>query len=137
LGTKKRLEILIVEDDLIVSRMHKFNLSGFIDQDPQICFNGQEALQHLDEVAENREKILVLLDLNMPGMNGWEFLENCRSKPYAEKLHVVVVTSSSFTDDKQRSGNFDQVKAYYSKPLKREHISEIIQKPEILELIPG
>lgn len=128
---KEELEILIVEDDIIVSRMHKFGLSGFVENELQICSNGREAIEFLDEKAEKREKILILLDLNMPVMNGWEFLDICHSRPYSEKLHVVVVTSSSFKDDKQKALEYDRVKAYYAKPLKREYISEILQQPEI------
>lgn len=128
---KKDLEIVIVEDDVIVSRMHKFSLSGFVEDELQICYNGREAIEYLDERAEEREKILVLLDLNMPVMNGWEFLDLCHSRPYSDKLHVVIVTSSSFNDDKQKALEYEQVKAYYPKPLKREYISEILQQPEI------
>lgn len=131
---KQDLDIVIVEDDQIVSRMHKFSLSGFVQNDLQICANGKEAIDYLDEKAEQRKKILVLLDLNMPIMNGWEFLEKCHSRSYSDKLHVVVVTSSSFIDDKQRALEYDRVKAYYAKPLKREYISEILQQPEISKI---
>lgn len=126
---------MIVEDDLIISRLHKFSLKGYVKGAFRVCSHGKEAIDHLDEIAEEREKILVLLDLNMPVMNGWEFLEICHSRPYWEKLHVVIVTSSSFLDDKQKALNYRQVKAYYSKPLKREYISEIFQQPEISEVV--
>ena len=126
---KKELEILIVEDDLIVSRLHKFSLSGYLDNEPRVCTNGREAIDYLDEVAEQREEVLILLDLNMPVMNGWEFLELCHSRPYSEKLHVVIVTSSSFIDDKKKALEHERVKAYYAKPLKREWILEILRLP--------
>lgn len=130
----KDLEILIIEDDMIVSRMHKFSLSGYVRSTPKICSNGKEAIDRLDDIAEEREKVLILLDLNMPVMNGWEFLEECHSRPYSEKLYVVVVTSSSFIEDKQKALEYERVKAYYSKPMKREYLSEIFQEPEIAVL---
>lgn len=132
--SKKDLEILIVEDDAIVSRMHKFTLNSYVHDDAQICSNGLEAIDHLDKVAEEREKILILLDLNMPVMNGWEFLETCQNRPYSERLHVVVVTSSSYMDDKKKALEYRQVKAFYSKPLRRENLKEIFQQQEISDL---
>lgn len=127
---------MIVEDDLIVSRLHKFNLGGYVKNEPVLLSNGEEAIHHLDKVAAEREKILILLDLNMPVMNGWEFLEICHSRPYVEKLHVVIVTSSSFIDDKEKILIYDRVKTFYSKPLKREKILEIFRHPEISEIVP-
>lgn len=132
LEESKDLEILIIEDDIIISRMHKFSLSGYVSSTPQICSNGKEAIDRLDEIAEEREKILILLDLNMPVMNGWEFLEECHARPYSDKLFVVVVTSSSFIDDKQKALEYERVKAFYSKPMKKEYLCEIFQEPEIV-----
>lgn len=124
----------MVEDDLIVSRMHKFSLGGYVNNDPKVCVNGRDAIDHLDKVANEKEKILIFLDLNMPVMNGWEFLEICHSRVYREKLHVVVITSSSYKDDKEKVLSYEQVKAYYTKPLKREYLNEIFQQPEIAKL---
>lgn len=132
---EKDFEILIVEDDLIVSRLHKFSFSGRVPNNFHLCSNGREAIDHLDDVAEEREKILVLLDLNMPVMNGWEFLEICHTRPYAKKLHVVVVTSSSFLDDKEKALQYERVKSYYRKPLQKECVNRILREPEIAQIV--
>lgn len=128
-------EILIVEDDLIVSRLHKFSLKGALDSEVTIVDNGKEALDYLDDVAEEKQKILVLLDLNMPVMNGWDFLEACHTRPYVERLVVMVVTSSLFSDDNKRAFNYPRVMGYYTKPLKREHIPQILNHPEVAPLL--
>lgn len=131
---KKKLEILIVEDDQIVSRLHKFSLSTCFKGDIKVCDNGREAIDHLDSVADQKDEILVLLDLNMPVMNGWEFLEISLSKHYAGKLHVIVVTSSSIKDDREKALDYYHVKAYYSKPLKKENFTDILKNCGISEI---
>lgn len=128
------LDILIVEDDLVISRLHKFSLKGALENEVQICVNGREALDYLDTVAGKKEKILVLLDLNMPVMNGWDFLDACHSKPYVDRLVVVVVTSSSYREDNLKALNYERVVAYYTKPLRREYIPKILQHPEVAPL---
>ena len=125
------MEVLIVEDDLIVSRLHKFSLKGVLGKDIGILENGREALDHLDEVAEEKQKILILLDLNMPVLDGWDFLELSHSRSYAERLVIVVVTSSLYTEDRKRALKFPRVKGYYSKPLKREDVLQILPHPEV------
>lgn len=131
---KKSLEVLIVEDDLIVSRLHKFSICGALKNEVQICDNGRKAIDYLDKKAFQKDKFLILLDLNMPEMNGWEFLDVCHSKPYCDKLVVVIVTSSSYKEDNQKALGYDRVVGYYTKPLKREYIPEIIEHPEISQL---
>lgn len=130
----KELEVLIVEDDLIVSRLHKFNITGALRNEVQICENGRDAINYLDKKADQKEKFLILLDLNMPKMNGWEFLEVCHRKPYSDKLVVVIVTSSSYKEDNQKALEYNRVVGYYTKPLKREYIPEIMKHPEISRL---
>ena len=128
-------EILIVEDDLIISRLHKFNLKGALDREVYTAENGKAALEYLDDVAEEKQKILVLLDLNMPVMDGWDFLEACHSRSYVDRLVVMVVTSSLFTEDNMRALNYPRVMGYYTKPLKREYIPQILNHPEVAPLL--
>lgn len=130
----KELQILIVEDDKIVSRLHKFSMTQASDNEVQIVGNGREALDYLDEVAGKKDKILVLLDLNMPVMDGWDFLKACHSRPYVNKLVVIIVTSSLFREDKARALKYRRVMAYYPKPLQRNTIPMILQHPEVAPL---
>lgn len=130
----KELEILIVEDDLIVSRLHKFSLKGALDNEVQIVGNGREALDYLDGVAYQKKKILVLLDLNMPVMNGWDFLEACHSRSYVDRLVVMVVTSSLYREDNEKALKYQRVVGYYTKPLRRDSIPQILQHPEVAPL---
>lgn len=133
--TNRKMDVVIVEDDLIVSRLHKFSLSSFLEEEAQICLNGKEAVEYLDHVAPHKERILVLLDLNMPVMNGWEFLETCHARPYKDRLVIVILTSSSYNNDFNKAMSYERVVAYYTKPLKREIIPQILQHPQLAPIV--
>ncbi|MFD2518376.1 response regulator [Salinimicrobium flavum] len=129
-----KAEVLIVEDDLIISRLHKHVIGKLVPEDPKIFLNGREALDYLDEGSGKEKEILVLLDLNMPVMNGWDFLKNCGLRPYSNKIHVVIITSSMFNEDSRKAAQFEQVIGYYVKPLKQEHLLEIMELEQVAHL---
>ena len=70
---------------------------------------------------------IILLDLNMPEINGWEFLDEYQ-KLDIQKSDVYILTSSLDTRDKLKSKEYDVVKGYYDKPLKHHYIAEIIKQ---------
>lgn len=129
------MEMILVEDDLIVTRLHKWHINNFIGITPTDFLNGKEAVNYLDEQARRSKNFLVLLDLNMPVMNGWEFLEICHSRSYVNQIYIVVVTSSSYKLDSERARNYDRVVGYYQKPLTIEKLSEIFNLKEIAQLV--
>ncbi len=96
-----------------------------------MCKNGREAIDYLDSVAGTTDEVLVLLDLNMPEMNGWDFLETCKERPYSEKIRVVVVTSSLFREDQKKAEAYEQVIGYFTKPLNTQNCQEILNLPEV------
>ena len=126
------LEILVVEDDTIVSRLHRFCLEGLVTNEVRTFENGKEAMTYLQESASENKKVLVLLDLNMPVMNGWEFLNFCRAQPCCEQVSVAILTSSSYKEDAERARSYDRVIGYYTKPLNRKKILEILELQEDL-----
>lgn len=69
----------------------------------------------------------ILLDINMPGMNGFEFLE-AATKEFGEdftRAAVIMLTTSVSEKDMDRAKSFSVVRAYVNKPLKREHLEMI------------
>ena len=95
-------------------------------ENPLFFSEGQKALDYLDTEAKTFGNFFILLDLNMPGMNGWEFLEATKNKAYGEKLNVVIVTSSLFKDDLKKADNFPQVIGYFQKSLSVQEFKDII-----------
>lgn len=117
-------ETLIVEDDKVISKIHQLRMNKLTPTNCIICFNGKEALDYLDSRKENKST-LILLDINMPVMDGWEFLDNCHSRAYNFQLVVIIVTSSLFDLERKKAKEYELVKGYYSKPLKPHEFIEI------------
>jgi CheY-like chemotaxis protein len=82
----------------------------------QVAKNGEEALAYLEQAgADNPD--LILLDLNMPKMNGTEFLGHLRKKERWRDIKVFVITTSDEKEDKELTSKLG-VSGYIVKPLK-------------------
>lgn len=81
-------KILIVEDDQILVKMYKtkFELEGY---EVEAAYEGKEGLEKLEQFSPD----LILLDLAMPEMDGFEFLKNLAKKERWEKIPVVILTN--------------------------------------------
>ena len=119
-------EVLIVEDDLVTVRLHKYVVEKTWGTEVHIFSNGREAYDYLEAEANPEKRFLVLLDINMPQMNGWQFLEKVQKKFYASRLTVAIVSSSPTREDFRRAEELDLVKAYFQKPLKMENLREFL-----------
>ncbi len=130
--------------------MKKIKLISIIDDDPITVFGIKKMLDHLNvcdaiitygngklaidaikqmliEKAEVPE--VIFLDINMPIMDGWQFLEEFIELPLDYKIRINIVTSSIDTVDRERWEYFrtrtHHLIDYKNKPLKREEIAEI------------
>ncbi|HEX8212401.1 MAG TPA: response regulator [Longimicrobium sp.] len=113
----KLLNILLVEDDEVdVMNIRRAFKKGNISNPLFVAGNGLEALEMLrgDELPRTRR--LVLLDLNMPRMNGIEFLRELRADPDLSPTPVVVLTTSDAERDKVEAYNL-HVAGYLLKPV--------------------
>ncbi|MCM4159838.1 response regulator [Antarcticibacterium flavum] len=126
----KYLQTIIVDDDQVIGQMQLFMLKKMGIEDPRFFLDGKGILDYLDSEENTGQEFFILLDLNMPGMNGWDFLEAIKDKPYAYKLHIVIVTSSLFRDDIKRSKNYPRVIGYFQKSLSVQEFKEIIALQE-------
>jgi CheY-like chemotaxis protein len=118
MDTDKMLHILLVDDDDVdvmnVKRAFKRNN---IVNPLYVASDGIEALDMLrDKQAIPGERRLILLDLNMPRMNGLEFLRTLRDDPQLRSLTVVVLTTSDDERDKVEAYNLN-VAGYILKPV--------------------
>lgn len=121
-----RFEVLVVDDDKVVTLIHKKNLrSSSIEQSPVLCSNGKEALTFIRNNDRAEMHYLVLLDLNMPVVDGWKFLKEIKKNPPLAKIYVVVVTSSINQQDYLKAQTYEQVIHFCSKPLSADSILKI------------
>lgn len=92
--------------------------------------NGQEALDGLMKTCIANEPLpdVIFLDLNMPIMNGWEFLDefkNCKS-PRSKKILIYIISSSVDPRDLERVKNYEQVDTYILKPITPDDLAKIL-----------
>ena len=111
------LNILLVEDDEVdVMNVRRAFERNNVSNPLFVAGNGLEALEMLRSDEIPKERRLILLDLNMPKMNGIEFLQALRSDPELASLPVVVLTTSNDDQDKIDAYNLN-VAGYLLKPV--------------------
>ena len=114
---EKVLNILLVEDDQVdVMNVKRAFEKNRLANPLYVAGDGQEGLQKLRSGEIPAERRLVLLDLNMPKMNGIEFLRELRRDAALQHTPVVVLTTSNDEKDKIDAYNFN-VAGYLLKPV--------------------
>ena len=131
--TNKIRTVMIIDDSELDHVLYKrvINRSGLVDK--VISFQyAEEALAYL--ASDDKDDIdVILLDINMPRMNGFEFLERASIDigPEFSKSVVIMLTTSLDPEDEKRAEEYQAVKGYLNKPLSKEGLVTISQ------LIPG
>lgn len=135
-ASSTQFEIVIVDDDKVISLLHKNHIRHFNSScSPVACYNGQEALEYLREKDKEGNCFLIFLDLNMPVINGWEFLKHIEKGDYLSKISVVVVTSSINSVDEKKALKYQSVISFCRKPLTEESIEKIVSLVEVQEIM--
>jgi len=128
----KSVSILLVDDDEINNFISvKLIKKTLLNTDIKTCLNGKFAIDELVETQKNNPDDLpdyILLDINMPIMNGWEFLDEYqRLKIDPEgKSKIYIISSSVFNNDINKAKSYPLVKDFISKPLSVEKIKEVL-----------
>ena len=120
--------ILLVEDDQIDVLTIKRGFEKLDVKNPLVVFrHGVEAMDYLLYTDKDNLPTLILLDLNLPEMNGFEFLETIKSHPTMKRIPVVVITTSNNEVDKVLCYNLN-VSGYFVKPIDYFTLLESIMK---------
>lgn len=126
--------ILLVDDDpivrLVIQKMiHNIDSSVNCHQ----CDNGEVGLHVLETLRNATDAIVVLLDINMPELNGWEFLDSLQKINLNSFtiFQLYIVTSSTDESDKLKAQSYPVIKKFYHKPLSKQDIEEILNSHEI------
>ena len=116
-------EIIIIDDDEVIVFLHEIILSEYASMGTTIrTYNyATDALKYLNTV-ETEKKILILLDLNMPEVSGWDFLDELNKNSTNENIYIIIVTSSIDINEKLKANNYKQVLQFMEKPLLIEKI---------------
>ena len=118
--------ILLAEDDMVDAMTVKRCFEEIHITNPLIIVeNGEEALEYLRD-KNNTKPAIILLDLNMPKMNGIEFLKIAKKDDELKRIPVVVFTTSKEEQDRIESFNLG-VSGYMIKPVDYVQFLEIIR----------
>ena len=122
----KKKSLLLIEDDTVDAMAIKraIDQTGEIDELIHVV-NGEEGLEYL-RTQGNETPFLIMLDLNMPRMNGLEFLEAVKVDQMLCRIPVVVLTTSTKSCDIDGTFSYS-VAGYMVKPIDYEKLVQIIQ----------
>ena len=111
-GTKKMMETIYLPLDFLIYK------------------NGQEAFDELLPILRQGTNLpdVILLDLNMPIMDGWQFLYELVKIPNAERISIYIVSSSVDTRDIDKAKSYDIVNNYIIKPFSVSKIQDLMKE---------
>jgi response regulator of citrate/malate metabolism len=122
------MEIILVEDDLVTSMLHERVVHKALPNTQLHKFNDGKAVSEFIYANNTPDKsYLILLDLTMSMMDGWEFLDELNEKGFNCRLAVAVVTTSVNPDDYFKSKEYSQVFGFFGKPFMVENLEEVLQ----------
>ena len=126
-------KLVVVDDDEIFVFLTKKTIERTnLVETIKVFGNGLEALNFLRENIDDFEALpeIILLDLSMPIMDGWQFLEEfVKLNPrVGKKITIYVCTSSISPDDLNKAKNINAVSDYIIKPVSKEKLIEAIEK---------
>ncbi|ACU03840.1 MULTISPECIES: response regulator [Pedobacter] len=113
--------IVLVDDDVVTNKLHKMLIRKHHSDKRIVLFdNPQKALSYIQQHTPD----LILLDLHMPGIDGWRFLEMMEELNVF--IDVVIVSSSIDPRERSKAKSFLCVKDFYTKPLTIEKVSQLL-----------
>jgi two-component system chemotaxis response regulator CheY len=131
-------KVLIVDDSKLIHSMYRLVLNRYVGCTVVDAMNGLEAL---DVLSREDSFDLILLDINMPVMNGIQFMEKIRKENQYRHIPVVVISSEGKEDDTMRALKLGAW-GYVVKPFKPQTLYDLIdqvlaKKPPFLSTIGG
>lgn len=135
-NNSKTVSVLLVDDDEINNFISiKLIKKALLNTDIMACLNGRFAIEKLSEIQQKDPAQLpdyILLDINMPIMNGWEFLDEYKrlNLDPLGKSKIYIISSSVFSNDINKARSYPLVKDFVSKPLNVDKIKELFDVVE-------
>lgn len=116
------LEILLVDDDEITNFLSKQILKSLNIANIRSANNGQAGIQAIEQQCPQ----VILLDIKMPVLDGFGFLEEKTSNNICPHSKVIMLSSSNSQEEIDRAQSFDSVIGYLEKPLKKDALQNLL-----------
>jgi two-component system, chemotaxis family, chemotaxis protein CheY len=126
------MKIALIDDDVIFKKLTKIRLRRYdLSKDILTFRDGEEAISYLKEHAKQVEALpdIILLDINMPKMNGWDFLKKFRKIKFdlRKTIKLYMVSSSFNPDDMDKANEYQDLLGYFVKPISESDYKEIAE----------
>ncbi|MFY7651232.1 MAG: response regulator [Chitinophagaceae bacterium] len=127
-------KICLIDDDEIFTFLMKRSIVHLnIASEVMVFPNGEVALAYFEQLTEEKTDLLpdlVLLDINMPLMDGWEFIEAFENlnKSHFANTEIYIASSSITSDDREKAATYTEIKGYLNKPIEIDTIIGLLQK---------
>lgn len=125
-----KINLLVIDDDDI----NIFIISKIVEKtgyDVEICakHNGQLAIDYIKDLLSENQNLpdLVLIDINMPILNGWEFIEAFEALDLKANNDMYMLSSSVYENDIEKAKSYKSVKGFISKPLSIDRLKELLE----------
>jgi len=129
--------VMIIDDDPITLFLQKVIIEkSDFSLTPIAFLNGYETLEYLRLHYDKNMSYIIFLDINMPGMNGWQFIEGLDKYNYEKNITIVIVSSSIDMADYAKANTYKRVIAYLEKPIDIDMINRVKKNP-LVRHIPG
>ena len=125
--------VVFIDDDLATNYYHEIIVrdSGLVEQ-VDFFDSPLSALEYFDpSTSNNKIPELLFLDINMPIINGWEFLDQLSTMPLVHYPFIAMLTTSINPDDRDRANANHLVGAFYTKPLETTYLKDLHRKIQV------
>jgi CheY-like chemotaxis protein len=128
---KKLNTVLLIDDDKITNFINQRLIEGLnVTENVTALLNGKEAIDYIKESTSQKKPLpdLILLDINMPVMDGFEFVDSFKSLQHDKKVTIVMLTTSSNEKDIEKISDNSEISGYINKPLTKQKVQDVILK---------
>jgi len=133
ISMKKKLNNILLIDDSQADNFISYRIinKSKVAEAITLTYGAKEALEYLSKSANGQfpKPEIIFLDINMPDMSGWDFLDEYKLLDKAEKAEILcMLTTSKANSDREKAAQYEIVNHFSTKPLNKEELMLIIKQ---------